>query len=68
MTNDELMRIHGGGNPSGSSVTGGVVSEGDLIGFGNHVNVRHEPSYMKAFSKFIVGAMPGFRILAWEYQ
>jgi len=67
MPNNQLLTIHGGGNPSGSSVTGGVVSEGNLVGFGNHVNVRHEPTFMRTFSKYITGQLPGFKILAWEY-
>jgi hypothetical protein len=41
--------IHGGGNPSGNSIEGALISHGSITGKGNHANVKHRPLYMNVF-------------------
>ena len=50
--------ITGGGNPGESSITGGIVSHGNISGFGNHISVRHQPEFMRAFCEFQIGPDP----------
>ena len=45
-------RFNGGGSPAESSVTGGIIVNGDIDGNGSHVTVQHEPEYMRIFSLF----------------
>lgn len=42
---------HGGGG-SGSIVTGGILSNGDIDGTGNHIQVTHNPEYMQKFTEY----------------
>lgn len=44
--------IHGGGTPTESSVTGGVVANGDVDGTGNHITVHYNPEYMSIFGDY----------------
>jgi hypothetical protein len=60
--------ITGGGNPSESSITGGIVSHGDISGTGNHISVRHGPGFMRTFCEFQIGPdPPGFKKINWQY-
>ena len=59
--------ITGGGNPSESSVTGGIVSHGHISGFGNHISVKHWPEYMRVFCGFQIGPDPSARVVNWTY-
>ena len=52
MINPYSTIIHGGGSPSASSVTGGIVANGDVMGTGNHIDVRYNPAYMSNFASF----------------
>lgn len=45
-------RFNGGGDPSESSVTGGIVVNGHVDGNGNHITIQQQPEYMKIFSVF----------------
>jgi hypothetical protein len=60
--------ITGGGDPSESSITGGIVSHGDIFGKGNHITVQHGPEYMREFCKFQISpddmSVP---VIKWEY-
>jgi hypothetical protein len=58
--------ILGGGVPTGASITGGIVSSGDLFGTGSHINITHQPNYMRTFAQW-AGPVPGFNVLAWEF-
>ncbi len=44
--------IHGGGNPSESSVTGGIVAAGEVDGHGNHITVHYKAEYMSLFGAY----------------
>ena len=44
--------ITGGGDPDESTITGGIVSHGNITGFGNHISVQHVPEYMQVFCGF----------------
>lgn len=43
---------HGGGNPSESSITGGIIANGDIDGTGNGISVTYNPEYMLEMGKF----------------
>jgi len=43
--------IHGSGSTD-DSIDGGIVSHGNITGHGSHVDVQHNPAYMKAFCKY----------------
>jgi len=58
--------ILGGGSPSGASITGGIVSHGDLFGTGSHISITHQPEYMRTFTQW-ADPIAGFNVLAWEY-
>lgn len=45
--------ITGGGNPSQSTIQGGIISHGNISGTGNHISVQHQPEYMKVFCGFL---------------
>jgi len=51
MRNSSGIVIHGGGNPTQSSVTGGIVSNGDIDGTGNHITVQYNSEYMWKFGE-----------------
>jgi len=42
---------HGGGSPTESSVTGGIVANGEVNGTGNHITVRYNSEYMGKFGE-----------------
>lgn len=44
--------IHGGGNPTESSVTGGIIANGDIDGTGNHITVHYHSEYMGKFGEY----------------
>ncbi|MFQ5603783.1 MAG: hypothetical protein ACE5HS_10990 [bacterium] len=52
MVNPNNIVIHGGGSPTQSSVTGGIVANGDVDGTGNHITVRYNSEYMRAFENY----------------
>ncbi len=60
--------ITGGGNPSQSTINGGIVSHGNISGTGNHISVKHWPEYMDVFCSFLL--YPGnlvFQVVDWRY-
>lgn len=44
--------IHGGGNPTESSVTGGIIANGDIDGTGHSITVRYDSEYMTSLGEF----------------
>lgn len=52
LRNPQNIVIHGGGSPTESSVTGGIISAGDVDGTGNHITVRYNSEYMGIFGGF----------------
>jgi len=52
LPNPGSIVIHGGGNPSESSITGGVFANGSMSGDGNHISVRYNAEYMSIFGSF----------------
>jgi len=60
---------YGGGDPSSSSVTGGILAYGDVIGSGNHINITYNPAYMNSFVTFgNVTSEAGLQVKSWtEY-
>ena len=66
VVNPMATLILGGGSPTGASITGGIVSHGDLFGTGSHIDITHKASYMKTFAQWS-GPIAGFRLLAWDY-
>jgi len=52
LPNPGSIVIHGGGNPSESSITGGVFANGYISGTGNHISVRYNQEYMEIFGGF----------------
>jgi len=67
LPNPTSMIIHGGGDPSESSITGGIVSHGDIWGTGNHISVTHGPEFMRAFCEHQLGPDPDTIVISWEY-
>ena len=65
MINPGHFVIHGGGSPSESSITGGVVANGDIDGTGNHITVYYNPEYMGIFETFETGQQ-AVRVISWE--
>ena len=60
--------INGGGSPSESTITGGIVSHGDITGFGNHISVTHNPGFMREFCEFQIGPDPlTMPVIRWQY-
>ncbi|MFQ5863946.1 MAG: hypothetical protein ACE5IW_01825 [bacterium] len=52
MVNPNNIVIHGGGNPTESSVTGGILANGDVDGTGNHITVHYNSEYMGKFAEY----------------
>ena len=52
LPNPHSIVVHGGGDPSESSITGGIFSNGSVNGLGSHISVSYKPNYMDAFSIF----------------
>jgi len=65
MTDPNNIVIHGGGNPTQSSVTGGIVANGDVDGTGNHITVHYSSEYMKKFEEYEIGSNVK-EILTWR--
>lgn len=60
--------ITGGGDPSESSINGGIVSHGDISGFGFHISVMHWPEYMRIFCEYQIGPDPThLPVIKWQY-
>ena len=51
MRNSANIVISGGGNPTQSSVTGGIVANGEINGSGNHITVHYNSEYMGIFGE-----------------
>ena len=51
LRNNDGIIIHGGGNPTQSSVTGGIVANGEVDGTGNHITVHYNSEYMGRFEE-----------------
>jgi hypothetical protein len=52
LRNPNNVIIHGGGNPTESSETGGIIANGDVDGTGNHITVHFNSEYMGMFGNF----------------
>ena len=52
LPNSTSTVVHGGGDPTESSIEGGIVSHGDITGKGNHITVQHNLTWMTHFSGF----------------
>lgn len=65
LTNPNTVVIHGGGNPTESSVTGGIIANGDVDGTGNHITVHYNAEYMGAIADFET-IQEGREILSWK--
>lgn len=59
--------ITGGGDPSESTITGGLVSHGDIWGTGNHISVQHGPEFMRVFCTFQIGPDQPPDVIKWEF-
>jgi hypothetical protein len=59
--------ITGGGDPTESTIIGGIVSHGDISGTGNHISVTHWPDFMKEFCNFQTGEDPPGTVINWQY-
>ena len=51
MRNSANIVLSGGGNPTQSSVTGGIVANGEINGSGNHITVHYNSEYMGIFGE-----------------
>ncbi|MFQ5823953.1 MAG: pilus assembly PilX N-terminal domain-containing protein [bacterium] len=65
MRNPNHTVIHGGGNPSESSVTGGIVANGNVDGTGNHISVHYKHEYMEIFGNY-ENREASFVLLSWR--
>ena len=54
---------HGGGSPTESSITGGIIANGDIDGIGNNISVTYQPEYMQEMGKFEIKTN---KILSWR--
>lgn len=54
---------HGGGSPTASSVTGGIIANGTIDGVGNNISVTYNPEYMLEMGKFEIKTN---KILSWR--
>lgn len=69
LPNPSSTLITGGGNPGESSITGGIISHGDISGTSHHISVQHNPEYMRAFCEHQVGEDPSeFKVVSWVYH
>jgi len=64
LRNDGII-IHGGGNPTESSVTGGIVANGDIDGTGNHITVHYSSEYMGRFGEHEIRETVG-QVFSWR--
>jgi len=58
--------VTGGGNPSESSVTGGIIANGDVRGTGNHVTVKYDSDYMEQFITHLLNPEQPITINSWS--
>jgi len=65
LQNPGQIVIHGGGDPTASSVYGGIVANGKVDGTGNHITVRYDPDYMELFGQY-ENRQGSVRVLAWK--
>lgn len=68
LLNDELTKMNGTGDPMLPSISGGVITEGDILGTGSHVIVTNVPDYMRSFVDYLLYDPPPFTVLQWEYK
>ena len=66
MPNPTSTIIHGGGNPSESSITGGILTWGSVNGTGNHISVRHAPEFLRIFADGYSSSGGSIQVLSWE--
>lgn len=52
MVTPNTVVLYGGGSPTESSVTGGIIANGDVDGTGNHITVHYKSDYMESFGDF----------------
>ena len=58
---------YGSGNPGESSVTGGVVANGDIDGTGNHIDGTYNPAYMSNFAATTnVSGQGSVEVISWK--
>lgn len=58
------VTVDGGGSPGTSSVQGGIIANGDVIGNGSHITVRYVEEYMNFFGEFEKPS-DTYRIVRW---
>ncbi len=59
--------IYGGGNSQASSVTGGIVANGDIDGTGNQIEATYNPAYMSNFAATAnVSGQGGVEVISWK--
>ncbi|MCH7754979.1 hypothetical protein IH970_07630 [candidate division KSB1 bacterium] len=51
MRDSVAVVAHGGGNPTESIITGGIVAAGAINGTGNHITVQYNSEYMGKFGE-----------------
>lgn len=57
--------IHGGGSPTESTVTGGIIANGNIDGTGNHITVLYNPEYMGNFG-YYENREGAFEVISWR--
>lgn len=71
VVDDENMVMRGKDNASDATVTGGVISRGNVVAASVNANdrqfVKHIPSYLKFFAGFAEGLSTVMRQVSWEY-
>lgn len=54
---------HGGGNPNESSITGGIIANGNIDGVGSNISVTYKKEYMLEMGNFEIKTN---KILSWR--
>ncbi len=58
---------YGSGSPGESSVTGGIIANGDIDGTGNHIDVTYNPAYMSNFAVTTnVSGQGSVEVISWK--
>ena len=58
---------YGSGNPGESSVTGGIIANGDIDGTGNRIDVTYNPAYMSNFAVTTnVSGQGSVEVISWK--
>jgi hypothetical protein len=65
LQNPGYVVIHGGGDPSESTVTGGIVANGPIDGTSNHITVEYNAQIMSIFGHY-EQRENAVRVIAWE--